>query len=92
MVIGPTPPGTGVIAPATSSRFVEGDVAEQLARAVGLLDALLADVDDRRAGLEPVAADHLGPADGGDDDVGAAHRRRAGRGCANGRRSPCNLA
>ena len=31
MVIGPTPPGTGVMAPATSTRFVEGNIAEQLA-------------------------------------------------------------
>ena len=29
-----------------------------------------------RAGLDPVAADHLGPADGGDDDVRAARDRR----------------
>ena len=35
MVMGPTPPGTGVIAPATSHGLVEGDVAEQFARAVG---------------------------------------------------------
>ena len=28
MVIGPTPPGTGVIAPATSRRLGEGDVAD----------------------------------------------------------------
>ena len=71
MVIGPTPPGTGVIAPATSHGFVERDVADQLARAVGLLDPLLPDVDHRRARLDPVAADQLGPADRGDDDVGA---------------------
>ena len=30
MVIGPTPPGTGVIAPATSRRLREGDVADEL--------------------------------------------------------------
>ena len=35
-------------------------------------EAVDADVDDRRAGLEPVALDHFGAADGGDDDVGAA--------------------
>ena len=29
MVIGPTPPGTGVIAPATSLALVEVDVADQ---------------------------------------------------------------
>ena len=85
MVIGPTPPGTGRDRAGDFDRFVEGDVAEQLARAVGLLDALLADVDHGRAGLQPVAADQLGPADGGDDDVGARERRPAGRASANGR-------
>ena len=29
MVIGPTPPGTGVIAPATAQRLVEVDVADE---------------------------------------------------------------
>ena len=52
--------------------FVEGDVADEAALAVVGRHAVDADVDDRRAGLDPVAADHLGPADGGDDDVGAA--------------------
>ena len=85
MVIGPTPPGTGVIAPATSTRFVEGDVADQPALAVGLLDPVDADVDDGRAGLDPVAADHLRPADGGDDDVGAADDVGQVAGSANGR-------
>ena len=32
MVIGPTPPGTGVMAPATFARLGEGDVADQPAR------------------------------------------------------------
>ena len=34
--------------------------------------AVDADVDHGRAGLQPVAPDHLRPADRGDDDVGAA--------------------
>ena len=67
MVIGPTPPGTGVIAPATSLRAAEIDVADQFA-----VDPVDADVDHGRAGLEPVALDHVGPADRGDDDVAAA--------------------
>jgi hypothetical protein len=38
MVIGPTPPGTGVIAPATSAALVEGHVAHQarLSRLLGM--------------------------------------------------------
>ena len=34
MVIGPTPPGTGVIAPAILCRLGEGDVADEPALAV----------------------------------------------------------
>ena len=34
-------------------------------------DAIDADVDDQRARLDPVALDHLGLADGGDEHVGA---------------------
>ena len=34
-VIWPTPPGTGVIAPATFERLLEGDVADQPGLAVG---------------------------------------------------------
>ena len=56
MVIGPTPPGTGVIAPATSRRLGEVDVADQPRLAVGAVDAVDADVDHRRARLDPVAA------------------------------------
>jgi hypothetical protein len=51
MVIGPTPPGTGVIAEATWLTGREVDVAAELA--IG--QAIDADVDDHRAGL-----DHLG--------------------------------
>src|SRR5581483_10251282 len=55
-------------------RFVEGDVADQLARAVGLLDPLLAHVDHGSSRLEPVTADELGTADRGNHDVGPADR------------------
>ena len=44
IVIGPTPPGTGVMAPATCDRLVEVDVAVEAV--VGAVDA---DVDDGRA-------------------------------------------
>ena len=53
-------------------------------------DAVDADVDHGRAGLQPVALDHLRPADRGDDDVGAARPPPAGRACGCGRWSPCN--
>src|SRR4051794_22693589 len=55
--------------------LVERDVAEEPA-----LEPVHADVDDRRAGLDPVAADHLGAADRSDQDVGAArHGRQVAR-------------
>ena len=75
MVIGPTPPGTGVIAPATSaaSSKATSPTSRPLPSSVG--DAVDADVDDGRARLDPVAPDHLRPADGGDDDVGPPHDR-----------------
>ena len=46
----------------------EIDVADQLAAS----PPVHADVDHGRAGLQPVALDHLGPADRGDDDIAAA--------------------
>ena len=66
MVIGPTPPGTGVIQPATSRTAGEVDVAAQLAVVV----AVHADVDDHRAGLDHVGREHVAPADRGHDHVG----------------------
>ena len=65
IVIGPTPPGTGVIRPATLDRRLEVHIADE--PVVGAVDA---DVDHGRAGLDPVAPDHLGTADGGDQHVG----------------------
>ena len=73
MVIGPTPPGTGVIAPATSAASSKATSPTSRLLPSSARHAVDADVDHRRARLDPVAADHLGPADGGDDDVGAAH-------------------
>ena len=80
MVIGPTPPGTGVIAPA-----IWPPRRRRHRRRAGVLppspgDAVDADIDHRGAGLDPVAAHHLGLADRGDQDVGAArHRRQVAR-------------
>ena len=59
-------------------RLGEGDVADQAGLAVGGRHAVDADVDHRRARLDPVAAHHFRLADGGIDEVGAA-RRAAGR-------------
>ena len=85
MVIGPTPPGTGVIAPATSlaSSKATSPTSRLLPSSAG--DAVDADVDHGRAGLEPVALDHLRPADRGDDDVGAADDVGQVAGAASGR-------
>jgi hypothetical protein len=63
MVIGPTPPGTGVIAPATASAS---------SNAICARHPVDADVDYGRAGLDEVAPHHAGRADGGDQDVGVA--------------------
>ena len=71
IVIGPTPPGTGVIRRGALGGRREGDVADQAG--VGAVDA---DVDHRGALLDPVALDELGPPDRGDEHVGAAADRR----------------
>ena len=88
MVIGPTPPGTGVIAAGDRGGFGIGDVADQPRLALAALrrrNAVHADVDHHGAGLDPDAAHQFRPADGGDDDIGARARSPAGRACANGR-------
>jgi hypothetical protein len=57
MVIGPTPPGTGVIAPATSEADVEIHVAHQarLPGFSGCVHPVDADVDHGRPRLDPIA-------------------------------------
>ena len=67
IVIGPTPPGTGVMAAARAAAACELDVAAQFA--VGA--AVDADVDHDRAGFDPLAPHQLGAADRGDQQVGA---------------------
>ena len=74
IVIGPTPPGTGVIAPATCAAAGEVDVADEC---LPPRDAVDADVDHGRARLHPVAGDQPRPADRGHQDVGP--RQTAGR-------------
>ena len=73
MVIGPTPPGTGVIAAATSAHRAVGDVADQAValRLRGVVHPVDADVDDHRARPHHVRRHELGLADRRDEDVGA---------------------
>ena len=72
IVIGPTPPGTGVIAPATFSTSAKATSPIRRDLPSGKGEAVDADVDHGGAGLDPVAAHHLGPADGREHEVGAA--------------------
>ena len=70
IVIGPTPPGTGVISAARSAAAAKSTSPTR--PALGAVDA---DVDHVGALLDPVALHELGPPDGGDEDVGAAADR-----------------
>ena len=80
MVIGPTPPGTGVMAPANSSHFSERHIADDLRLAVPGRNAVYADVDDSGARLDPIAAYHLRLANCCEDDVPtAAHGSEVAR-------------
>ena len=72
MVIGPTPPGTGVIAAATSLALGEVDVADQAALAVVVGMRLMPTSITVAPGLSQSPRTIFGAADRGDDDVGAA--------------------
>ena len=89
IVIGPTPPGTGVIAEAMLDGRGEVDVADEAALVAGLLgrEPVHTDVDHDRARLDEVALDQARPTDRGDQHVGARSTPRAGRACASGRSS-----
>ena len=65
LVSGPTPPGTGVMADATSTRRGEVHVADDPP-----IDQVDPDIDDDRAGLEHRTGDETGPAGRHDHDVG----------------------
>ena len=54
---------------------VKIDVADEppFRGAVGGRQSVDADIDDNRAGLDPVALDHFGAADRRDDNIGAAN-------------------
>ena len=86
IVIGPTPPGTGVIAPATSAHSAKATSPTSFDLPFCARHPVDADVDHGRARLDPVAAHHFRPADRGDQQIGAAaHRRQiAGLGMRDG--------
>jgi hypothetical protein len=64
-----------VIAPAISTA-TESDVTHQARLSSTISGAANADVENRRARLDPVSADHREPPDGGDQDVGPANDGR----------------
>ena len=74
MVMGPTPPGTGVMKEALAAQDSKCDVALQdgLAGLLADADPVDADVDDTAAFFDPVALDVFGHARGHDEDVGPA--------------------
>ena len=80
MVIGPTPPGTGVIAPAMPCASAKATSPTSSAFPPGRANAVDADVDDDGAGLDPVALDHLRLAHRRDQNIGAPTGRPGGRG------------
>ena len=59
IVIGPTPPGTGVMWPATRAQSSKSQVADDPRLAALASIAVDADIDHRRARLDPVALDHF---------------------------------
>ena len=65
MVVGPTPPGTGVIRRATLEGLVEGDIAD--------VALVVPGVDHHDAGPQPVPAHEAGSTHRGDHEVGRAH-------------------
>ena len=82
IVIGPTPPGTGVMKPATSA--APGSTSPTRPASV----RFDADVDHDAAGLHHVGGHHAGHADRGDEHVGRRACARRGPSCASGRPSP----
>ena len=88
MVIGPTPPGTGVIAPATSPRLGESHVADDPGLALarfGVGTRLMPTSITMAPGLTQSPRISSGPPDRGDEDVGAAADVRQVAGLGMGR-------
>ena len=71
IVIGPTPPGTGVMAPATSTASAKHTSPTILRFAVRARHPVDADVDHGCARLDPAAAHEFGAADGDEQQFGA---------------------
>ncbi len=72
MVIGPTPPGTGVMALALLRRFLEGHVSLEDSFAIGGFSHLIySHVDHHGSRLYPVALDIFRDPGGNDQDVRA---------------------
>ena len=71
IVIGPTPPGTGVMAPATSTASAKFTSPTMRDLPAGIGHAIDADVDHGCARLDPVAANEFGAADGDAQEFGA---------------------
>ena len=80
MVSGPTPPGTGVIAEATSTAD-----AKSTSPTIRPSTTLIPTSTTTAPGLSIAPGDEAGPAGGDDDDVGARRRGRRGRASASGR-------
>ncbi len=82
IVMGPTPPGTGVIRDATLATLSKWTSPHSLP-SVALVDS---HVDDHGPGFDPIGGNLLGPAHRHDQDIGLPGDRRgvAGRGVANG--------
>jgi hypothetical protein len=68
-VIGPTPPGTGVIQAARSAALANSTSPTRLPS----LAPVDTDIDDNRTLLDPFTLDQIRPAHGDHDDVGIAH-------------------
>ena len=73
IVIGPTPPGTGVIAARHGFRLIESNIADQprLAAVLGF-QSVHPDIDHRRTRFNPITAHHLGAPDRGHQNISAA--------------------
>ena len=92
-VIGPTPPGTGVMASAFAATLVELDVAHEPNLAgLGILDGIDTHVDGDHAVADHVARHETRDAGRHDQDVGLPRERGEIRSCANGRSPPWRAA
>ena len=74
IVIGPTPPGTGVIAPATSAQK-RNPHPQQACSALWLINAVDANVDHGCTRFDPIAWYHFGATNGCHNNIRAAHDR-----------------